>query len=179
MKKILASLLFLIAASAASADEVSVGAPAPAFSAETMDGKLITLNDFKGQVLLINLWATWCAPCKKELPLLEGYYRAQNKYGLRVIAVSIEFSLPVQKLKPLADKLALSMVRNFQGPYRAPQGVVPTNFVIDRAGIVRYAQSGAFTLDKLNDVLVPLLQQPAPATASSASAAEQQSPDKH
>ncbi|HEY3637164.1 MAG TPA: TlpA disulfide reductase family protein, partial [Rhizomicrobium sp.] len=144
------------------ASSVTVGAPAPDFTAVTLDGKPVSLADFKGQVLLLNLWATWCTPCKHELPLLEGYYRAQSKYGLRVVALSTEGSVSPNKLKPIADALTLSMVRDFDGPYQPIRGEMPTNFVIDRSGIVRYAESGAFTLDGLNSVLIPLLQQPAP-----------------
>ena len=159
-KATLAALLFAL--SLAPAHVVDVGDSAPDFSATTLDGKEISLSDFKGQVLLINFWATWCAPCKEELPLLEAYYRLQGKYGLRVLAVSTEGSLPVERLRPLAEHLTLSMVRDFRGPYRAIRGDVPSNFVIGRDGIVHYARPGAFDLDSLNRILVPLLQAPAP-----------------
>jgi peroxiredoxin len=155
----LCALMFWFAVSPALGESVTIGSPAPGFTARTLDGKPVALADFKGQVLVLNFWATWCAPCKKELPLLEGYYRLQGKYGLRVVAVSTERSVPPEKLEPLAERLTLTMVRDFNGPYGAIGRAVPTNFVIDRDGVVRYAQSGAFTLDRLNQVLVPLLQQ--------------------
>ena len=138
-----------------------VNAPAPDFSARTFDGKDVTLADYKGQVLIINFWATWCGPCKEELPLLDRYYRAANerKYGLRVLAITTEDSLPIQQLRPLAAKVSFDMARSFHGDYGALKGV-PTNFVIDRAGILRYAKAGAFDLESLNDILVPLLQEP-------------------
>jgi thiol-disulfide isomerase/thioredoxin len=75
--------------------------------------------------LILNFWATWCAPCKEELPLLDTYFRIDEKAGLRVLAV-------------------------------------PTNFIIDRNGVLRYAKAGALTLDDLNTLLVPLLREPEP-----------------
>ena len=166
--RVLLALMLGFIAGPAFGETVTVGAPAPDFDATSLDGKSVGLADFKGQVLVINLWATWCAPCKAELPMLEGYYRAQAKYGLRVVAVSTENSLPPKKLEPLAAHLTLSMVRDFHGPYQAINRTVPTNYVIDRAGVVRYAEPGAFTLDKLNALLVPLLQQQPGADAGTA-----------
>jgi cytochrome c biogenesis protein CcmG/thiol:disulfide interchange protein DsbE len=134
-----------------------VDAPAPDFHVVTFDGKPLCLSDFKGQVLILNFWATWCTPCKRELPLLNTYYRLQEKAGLRVVAITTEDSLPLSKLRPLAANLTIPMARSFRGKY-GPQKAVPTNYIIDRDGILRYAQAGELTLDALNEILVPMLR---------------------
>ena len=147
----------------AQAETLTINAPAPDFTTRTFDGKDLTLADFRGQVLIINLWATWCGPCKEELPLLNSYYlaAAARRYGLKIVAVTTEDSLPIKELKPLAAKVAFDMARNFHGDYRTLHAV-PTNFVIDRSGILRYAKAGAFTLESLNAVVIPLLQETGP-----------------
>jgi cytochrome c biogenesis protein CcmG/thiol:disulfide interchange protein DsbE len=109
-------------------------------------------------MLVLNFWATWCGPCKRELPLLNSYYQLQEKAGLRVVAISTEDSLPIYKPTPLAADLAIAMARSFRGNYGGPPKFLPTNFIIDRDGILRYAKAGELTLDTLNELLVPLLQ---------------------
>ena len=138
-----------------------VGEAAPNFEVTTLDGRKITLADLKGQVVVLNFWATWCGPCKIELPMLDAYYKVQQKFGLRVLAVTTEDSVPWFRLKPLAAVLTIPMVRSLHGPYVVLDGV-PTNYVIDRAGVLAYAKAGAFSLDDLNRILVPLLLAPAP-----------------
>lgn len=69
---------FLAAAVASPRDPV-VGQPAPDFLVTAFDGRKMRLTDFKGQVLVINFWATWCAPCKQELPLLNRYYHLRQE----------------------------------------------------------------------------------------------------
>jgi cytochrome c biogenesis protein CcmG, thiol:disulfide interchange protein DsbE len=133
--------------------------PAPEIQVTTFDGERISLSDLRGQVVVLNFWATWCTPCKQELPLLDGYYRVRKDFGLRVLAVTTEDSLPLNRLKPLAANLAIAMARRFKGNY-GPRNAVPTNYVIDRAGILRYAKAGALTLDDLNQILVPMLRVP-------------------
>ncbi len=134
----LAALAFMLGAARAAL----IGQPAPDFQVITLDGKKLALADFKGQVLVINFWATWCKPCRQELPLLDTYYQLQQHAGLRVLAVTTEDSLPLSQLKPLAAALTIPMVRRFKGAYGPLKGV-PTNYVIDRDGVLRYAKAVA------------------------------------
>lgn len=85
----------------------------------------------------------------------------QRKHGLRVFAITTEGSLPAYRLKTLFNTMAIPAVKRIRGPY-GPLTGVPTNFIIDRAGKVRYAKAGAFDLDDLNAVLVLPLNEPAP-----------------
>jgi thiol-disulfide isomerase/thioredoxin len=156
----------LTALNAAWADGLVINGPAPEFTARTFDGRDVSLADYKGQVLIINFWATWCGPCKTELPLLDGYYRAadEKKYGLKILAITTEDSLPIDDLRPLARRVSFDMARHYHGPYGTLKAV-PTNYIIDRNGILRYAKAAAFDLGTLNEVLIPLLQQPMPEAA--------------
>ncbi|HEY6620508.1 MAG TPA: TlpA disulfide reductase family protein [Steroidobacteraceae bacterium] len=135
-----------------------VDAPAPDFQVTTFDGRKLSLADFKGQVVLLNFWATWCGPCKQELPLLEDYHREQHAAGLVVLAVATEDSMTPLQLRPLAKLLTLQMVKRFKGNYGDIK-YLPTNFVIDRKGILRYAESGGFTREELQQVVGPLLSE--------------------
>ncbi len=78
--------------------QVQVGKPAPAFTATDLDGHRVSLADLKGRPVLINFWATWCTPCREELPLIESAYRAYRDQGFTVVAVDYKESVgPVRK----------------------------------------------------------------------------------
>jgi len=157
----LAAFALILAAAPAWAKEPKIGEPAPDFQVETFDGKKLSLADFKGQVVILNFWATWCTPCRKELPTLDTYYRLRKDAGLAVLAIATEHSVSDVDLKPLSRVLSFPMVRRIKGPYH-DMHAIPTNFVIDRAGVLRYAKADAFDLDKLNAILAPLLSEPPP-----------------
>jgi peroxiredoxin len=144
-----------------------IGQPAPDFTVTTFGGRTVKLADLKGDVIILNFWATWCGPCRAELPLLETFFRAYSKYGFQVLAVATEDSVPEDKLKPLAAKLTIPLVRRMKGPYR-DLDAVPTNYIIDRAGNLAYAKAAAFDLDQLNALLIPLLKEPIPELAPAA-----------
>ncbi len=127
-----------------------------------MDGSKVSSADLRGQVVVLNFWATWCVPCKKELPLLDRYYEMQKAHGLRVFAITTEDSLPLYQLKKLFAVMHIQPTRKIKGKYDTLGGV-PTNYIIDRAGRIRYAKAAAFDLDDLNRELVPLLAEPVPA----------------
>jgi cytochrome c biogenesis protein CcmG, thiol:disulfide interchange protein DsbE len=150
----------LIAAPAA-ARELKVGQPAPPIELTLVDGSKTTLVEHRGEVVLLNFWATWCVPCRAELPLLDGYYRRARQHGLSVFAVATDGSAPLHQLKPLFAAMAIPAARRIKGMI-AEMPAVPTNYIIDRAGVVRYAKAAALDLDDLNRELIPLLNEPAP-----------------
>lgn len=151
-----------VIAAPGSAKQPTVGQPAPAVELTLMDGSKTTLAEHRGEVVVLNFWATWCVPCRQELPLLDGYYRKLRDHGLRVYAVSTEGSVPNYQLKPLFAAMAIPAVRRLKG-MSDEMPAVPTNYIIDRAGMVRYAKAGSLDLDDLNRELIPLLNEPAPA----------------
>jgi peroxiredoxin len=71
------------------------GTPAPAYRAATLDGDTVSLADLSGNVVLINVWATWCKPCVREMPALQRLYDRFHDRGLEVLAVSIDEDLPL------------------------------------------------------------------------------------
>jgi thiol-disulfide isomerase/thioredoxin len=139
----------------------AVDQPAPDFELTTFDGRKIKLAELKGHVVVLNFWATWCGPCRQELPLLSNYYRVMHERGvdLEIFAVATENSLSPQQLKPVQALVNFPMIKRFKGDYGSIKAV-PLNFVVDRQGVLRYADAGAFTLDRMNEILGPLLAQP-------------------
>jgi len=139
---------------------VEVGKPAPPFTLRLIrGGGKISLDELRGNVVVLNFWATWCVPCRKELPTLDRYYELTKHAGLRVFAVATEDSLQPYQLKKLFDVMHIDPVRSIRGPYDVLDNGVPTNIIIDRNGVVRYAKAAALDLDKLNELLVPLLNE--------------------
>lgn len=141
--------------------------PAPPFSVVTFDGRTVSLDQLRGQVVLLNYWATWCAPCRVELPVLATYFRKHAARGLQMFAIKDDSdSRPDRDLAPLSRIVPFLAKRLNGRGYGSIDGAVPSNYVIDRDGVLRYARPGAFTAGDLDAVVTPLLDAQAPAEAS-------------
>ena len=135
-----------------------LGQPAPPFTVVTFDNRTVSLEQLRGQVVVLNYWATWCAPCRVELPVLATYFRQHAGKGLTMFAVKDDSdSRPNSDLVPLSKAVPF-LARRLNGRgYGTIDGAVPSNYVIDRDGVLRYARPGAFTFDNLDVVVTPLL----------------------
>jgi cytochrome c biogenesis protein CcmG, thiol:disulfide interchange protein DsbE len=138
-----------------------VGQVAPEFTLLTYSRKSITLSSMRGQVVVLNYWATWCVPCRTEIPMLDTYFRRHGNRGLRIFAITTEDSVPAYQLRDLSRELAFPLVLKMRGRHYLPTDGLPTNFVIDREGVLRYAKAGAFTYAEFDALIRPMLDEPA------------------
>jgi peroxiredoxin len=96
------------------------------------------------------------------MPLLDAFRRKYKDQGLEVFAITTEDSVPKKQLREVESLLSFPLATYLNGKGYGILTGVPTNYVIDRNGIVRHAQAGAFDLESLNGLLIPLLREPAP-----------------
>ena len=128
---------------------VSVGSEAPDFSARTLDAepRTKTLADYRGQVVLLNVWATWCAPCRVEMPGIQALHEAYAPRGLKVVAVSIDDAGTEESIRKFAKAFGLTFEILHDAPgaiQRAYQTTgVPETFVIGADGVIRKKVIGA------------------------------------
>ena len=123
-----------------------VGDPAPDVLAATLDGEEMALSDLRGKVLLVNLWATWCAPCRFETPFLQSLYGEYRERGLEVVGISVD------------DAGFEDTVREFTGEHGVTYTILhdpgmssmdayhavglPASYLIDRDGTIRFVRIG-------------------------------------
>jgi thiol-disulfide isomerase/thioredoxin len=130
---------------AASASGNQVGAPVPEIKVESLGGKKIDVASYRGRVLLLDVWASWCGPCKQELPMLDAMARRLKGQGIDVLAVSVDQERAnVDKFLKGHGHWALTIAHDPAGAIaeRLQPDKMPTSYVIDRAGIVRYVNAG-------------------------------------
>lgn len=148
---------------------VGVGSRAPDFAAVTLDPvpRRKTLAHYAGDVVLLNLWATWCAPCRVEMPSIQNLHDAYASRGLKVVAVSVDAGGTEQQIRAFTDSLGLTFeilhdsTGAIQRLYRTTG--VPETVVIGRDGVIRKRVRGAVHWDSpANRALVEqLLARPA------------------
>lgn len=150
-------------ASRAWANGLRVGEPAPPLVLHTLDGRNIATGDLRGRVVIATFWATWCAPCREELPLLSAYAARHAADGLQVLGFSLDGADSLNQVRAVAASLSFP-VGLLPSPWVPVYGRIwrlPVSFVIDRAG--RLAHDGwsddppEMTAERLRRVVDPLL----------------------
>ena len=126
-----------------------VGKPVPDFTVKGLDGKELTMKDFKGQVVLIDFWATWCGPCIKEMPKIKKTYAKFKDQKFAIIGISLDKSIDPLKAYITKEELSWKQYWDQDRTVRNLFGVkfIPTAVIIDGEGIVRKAKVGGFDLE--------------------------------
>ncbi len=118
---------------------IKTGAPAPNFTLRALDGRMVSLADYKGKVVFLNVWATWCPPCREEMPSMEKLYQGLKGQEFAILAVSIDVSgakavAPFMKEKRLSFPALLDPEGTIPDLYGTTG--VPESFIIDKKGII-------------------------------------------
>lgn len=144
---------------------VMAGEPAPAFEVADLQGEPVALDDYRGKVVLVNIWATWCAPCREEMPSMERLYRELDDEDFEILAVSVDAApgetdtrgnpgASKQKLAEFAAEYELTFPilhdpsGKIQGVYQTTG--VPESFLVDRDGVIVKRIAGATIWDHEN-----------------------------
>jgi peroxiredoxin len=132
--------------SGSTAGRVEVGLPAPAYATVSLAGDSVSLAQQKGKVVLLNIWATWCHPCRDEIPVLRAIHGRYRDRGLELIGVSVDTDG--------TDEVIRSFMKDFEMTFpiwRDPEEristqflavSVPATFLIDKTGILRWRKTG-------------------------------------
>jgi len=137
-----------------------VGKPAPEFTLPDLEGNQIELSSMKGKVLILDFWATWCPPCKEEVPHLVALQSKYRDQGLQIVGLSLDQG-GAGLVKPFADEhyVNYTMLIANDETAKAYGGVsmIPTTFVVDRSGIVVKRFIGYTTPEAFEEAIQPLL----------------------
>lgn len=143
--------------------------PAPDLTMETLDGRQINLANQEGRVILVNFWATWCAPCRKEIPDLIDLHEKYESEGLMVVGIAVDEE-GAEVVQPFAEKqkisypIVIDTSRTIESEFEAMYGL-PTTYVVNPDGQIVRRVLGVFPVDEMMPTLKDLLQSAESSTA--------------
>ncbi len=163
MKRLILLVCLVFGANAFGA-ELLVGSPASDLQAKLLDSPdTFQLAQKRGKVVIVNFWATWCAPCKAEMPALQAYLDQHQSDGLEILAISMDEPRDLPAVRKIAQQftfqVALKADANIKGLGRIWR--MPSTFVVDRAGILRkngHVGDAEITPTELETLVTPLLK---------------------
>ena len=132
--------------------------PAPPLVLSTLDGSTFDLGKLRGKVVMVNYWATWCAPCRKEMPKLDAFYKRYQSRGLEIVGISIDFDRDLEKVHKIARTVAYptAVTKAITDDSFGVPKAVPITWIVDTGGTVR-DRFIEVRDELLNDIVVPLL----------------------
>jgi peroxiredoxin len=141
-----------------SGENVRVGREAPDFSLPDLDGNEVALSDHRGEVVLINFWATWCPPCRVEMPDMEAVYREHNEDGLEILGV--DQREPKELVEEFVTERGFSWIflldEDFDVSQEYAATSIPRSILVDRDGTVAHIWRGTLTRSQLEQQLANL-----------------------
>jgi peroxiredoxin len=142
------------------------GFPAPDFTLDTLGGEFATLSAYRSKVVIVNLWASWCGPCRAEMPAIQKVYAANRQRGLEVLAVNSTFQDSQADAQEFAQNLGLTfpilLDRDGAVSKRYLLRALPSTFFIDRKGVIRSVVFGGPMTEAVVQTKIEALLQEAP-----------------
>ncbi len=124
-----------------------VGDLAPEFEAVSLDGeRTVSLADYAGQTILVNLWATWCAPCRFETPYLQSVYEENQDRGLMIVGISVDSHSALDQVNDFLEEMGVTYDILLDPGMASTDAFLPfgypASYLIDREGVIRYTRLG-------------------------------------
>jgi peroxiredoxin len=123
---------------------------APGFTLPDLAGRSVSLSTFRGKVVIVNFWATWCGPCRREIPSLERLYQSRKEKGLEILAVSVDRTSSSKVASFVTDyRMSFPVLLNPDGDVgqRYWAKAIPSSFILDKKGVIRWKIQGTIEWD--------------------------------
>jgi len=144
LKNTIIALVFSVFAASSLASSGLEGQPAPDFALKSSTGENLRLSEYRGDVVMINFWATWCGPCRQEMPLLDELYSRYQRVGFSLLGVNIDDDS--RRAMRMIEELGVNFPVLFDARKEVSElyavDAMPVTVIVDREGTVRYVHHG-------------------------------------
>ncbi|MDJ0794473.1 MAG: TlpA disulfide reductase family protein [Woeseiaceae bacterium] len=144
LKNAIVALVFSVFAATSLASSQLEGQTAPDFALKSSTGENMRLSEYRGDVVMINFWATWCGPCRQEMPLLDELYQRYSRVGFNLLGVNIDDDS--RRAMQMIEELGVDFPVLFDATKRVSEmydvDAMPVTVIVDREGTVRYVHQG-------------------------------------
>nr|WP_249745386.1 TlpA disulfide reductase family protein [Mesobacillus boroniphilus] len=131
---------------------IGAGMVAPNFTLKNLAGEDVSLKDYRGKKVMLNFWATWCPPCKEEMPAMEKFYKEKSK-DVEILAVNLD---PQNKVKAFVkdNEITFPILLDQDGATQQTYSIIsiPTTFIIDEQGLILKKHIGSMTYEQMQEL---------------------------